>query len=81
MTKVSVIIPLYNKTLYVTKALDSVLAQTFTDYECIIINDGSTDDSASVVIQWIQNKVCSDRFRLINQQNAGVSEARNHGID
>ena len=81
MTKVSVIIPLYNKTLYVTKALDSVLAQTFTDYECIIINDGSTDDSASVVQQWIQNKACSDRFRLINQQNAGVSEARNHGID
>ena len=80
MTKVSVIIPIYNKTLYVAKALDSVLAQTFTDYECIIINDGSTDDSASVVKQWIQNKACSDRFRLINQQNAGVSEARNHGI-
>lgn len=79
--KVSVIIPLYNKALFVTKALDSVLAQTFTDYECVIINDGSTDDSASIAQQWMQNKACGERFRLINQPNAGVSAARNHGIE
>ncbi|MGN0187169.1 MAG: glycosyltransferase family 2 protein [Paludibacteraceae bacterium] len=79
--KVSIIIPLYNKALFVTKALDSVLAQTFTDYECVIINDGSTDDSVSIVQQWMQNNACSSRFRLINQSNGGVSAARNYGIE
>ena len=78
--RLSIIVPLYNKAPYVRKALDSVLAQTFTDYECVIINDGSTDDSASVVQQWMQNKACGARFRLINQPNAGVSAARNKGV-
>lgn len=81
MTKVSVIIPLYNKAFYVTKALDSVLVQTFTDYECIVINDGSTDDSASIVQKWMHNTACGKRFRIISQPNAGVSAARNHGIE
>ena len=86
--KVSIIIPLYNKAPYVTKALNSVLAQTFTDYECLIVNDGSTDNSKAVVEDWILN--VNDHqtainhslilFRLINQENAGVSAARNRGI-
>ena len=79
--KVSIIIPLYNKAPYVTKALDSVLAQTFTDYECLIVNDGSTDDSEAVVQSWLsQNSQYTVHFTLYNQENAGVSAARNHGI-
>lgn len=75
--KISVIIPLYNKAPYVTKALESVKAQTFTDWECIIVNDGSTDKSAEIVERLTIN---DERFRLINQENAGGSAARNRGI-
>lgn len=79
--KVSIIVPLYNKAPYVTKALDSVLAQTFTDYECLIVNDGSTDNSEAVVQSWLsQNSQYTVHFTLYNQENAGVSAARNHGI-
>lgn len=79
--KVSIIIPLYNKAPYVTKALDSVLAQTFTDYECIIVNDGSTDNSEAVVQSWLsRNSQYTVHFTLYTQENAGVSAARNHGI-
>jgi len=80
--KVSVIIPLFNKAPYVKKALESVKAQTFTDYECIIINDGSTDDSATIAEQWIKENSCrcGCGCRLITQTNAGVSAARNKGI-
>lgn len=86
--KVSIIIPLYNKAPYVTKAIESVKVQTFTDWECIVVNDGSTDNSKAVVEEWILN--VNDHqsainhslipFRLIDQENAGVSAARNHGI-
>lgn len=72
----SIIIPLYNKELYITKAINSILAQTYTHFEIIIINDGSTDQSAEQV-----EAINDDRIRLINQQNNGVSRARNRGID
>jgi len=64
------------------KALESVKAQTFTDYECLIINDGSTDQSAQVVRDWLEvrGKREEVRFRLINKENGGVSAARNSGI-
>lgn len=79
MSKISIIIPLYNKAPYVAKALESVTSQTYKDWECIIVNDGSTDNSLAVV-----NDYClmlnDERFRIINQENAGVSAARNHGI-
>lgn len=79
--KVSIIIPLYNKAPYVTKALESVKAQTFTDYECLIVNDGSTDNSEAVVQSWLsQNSQYTVHFTLYTQENAGVSAARNHGI-
>jgi glycosyltransferase involved in cell wall biosynthesis len=73
--KVSVIIPLYNKAPYVRRALDSIAAQTFTDFEAIVVDDGSTDDSAAIVANY------SDaRFRLIHQANAGPGSARNAGL-
>jgi hypothetical protein len=73
--KVSVVIPLYNKAPYVQRALDSVLAQTFGDFEVIVVDDGSTDGGANVV------RACADpRVRLIGQRNAGPGPARNRGI-
>ena len=75
--KFSVVIPLYNKAPYVAKAIQSVLAQTFTDNELIIIDDGSKDDSAIIATQAIENHT---NCRLIKQENAGVSLARNNGV-
>ena len=71
----SVIIPLYNKENFIEATLKSALNQTFTDFEIIIINDGSTDNSAEKVLQFTD-----DRIRLFNTENQGVSQARNFGI-
>ena len=75
--RLSVIIPLYNKAPYVAKAIQSVLAQTFTDYELIIVDDGSKDNSAEIASQVIEGH---ENCRLIRQDNAGVSMARNNGV-
>lgn len=71
----SVIIPLYNKAPYVEKALRSVLAQTFLDFELIVVNDGSKDDSLAVAQRVLEGTPAA----IINQENAGVSMARNNG--
>ena len=73
----SVIIPLYNKAPYVAKAIESVLAQTFSDYELVIVDDGSKDDSARIAAKTIEGRT---NCRLIHQENAGVSMARNNGV-
>lgn len=73
--KVSIVIPLYNKALYVERALDSISAQTFSDFEVIVVDDGSTDDGAALVIRYPDS-----RIRLITQANAGPGPARNTGI-
>ena len=74
----SVIIPVYNKGPYVSKAIESVLEQTFRDFELIVIDDGSADDSFQ------QAKVVLDsttvKYQLVHQENAGVSTARNNGV-
>ena len=75
--KFSVIIPLYNKALYVAKAIDSVLAQTYTDYELVIMDDGSQDDSFDIAQKTIEGY---ENCHLYRQQNAGVSVARNNGV-
>ena len=77
--KFSVIIPLYNKAPYVRKALESVCAQTYRDYELIVINDGSTDNSAIVADEYLKATDSID-YKIINQPNAGVSAARNNGV-
>lgn len=71
----SVVIPLYNKELSIRNTLQSVLDQTFTDFEIVIVNDGSTDSSVAVVEEFTDS-----RIRLIHQENQGVSAARNRGI-
>lgn len=71
----TVLIPLYNKEKYILNTINSVLNQTFKDFEILIINDGSTDNSLSIV-QTIED----DRIRIINKKNEGVSSARNVGI-
>jgi glycosyltransferase involved in cell wall biosynthesis len=72
----SVIIPLYNKEAYIAATLQSVLKQTFHNFEVIIINDGSTDGSIHKIKKFID-----DRIKIVNQKNAGVSVARNRGIE
>ena len=71
----SIIIPLYNKENAIEKTLKSVFNQSFTDYEVIVINDGSTDKSKEKVYAFSDS-----RLRLISTENKGVSQARNLGI-
>ena len=73
--RVSVIIPLYNKAPYIRRALDSVAAQTFRDFELIVVDDGSTDGGEQSVTDFGDARV-----RLIRQPNAGPGAARNRGI-
>lgn len=73
----SVIMPLYNKAAYVEKAIRSVLEQTYPHYELIVINDGSTDNSAILAEELLKDV---PNARLINQENAGVAVARNNGV-
>ena len=73
----SVIIPLYNKASYVAKAIESVLSQTFVDFELIVVDDGSRDDSFSIAAQAVEGH---DNCRIIRQENTGVSTARNNGV-
>lgn len=72
---ISVVIPLYNKEQSITSTLESVLAQTYKDFEIIVVNDGSTDNSVDVV-----RAIDDDRIVFISQENQGVSAARNTGI-
>lgn len=75
MCKISIIMPVYNKEKYVQKAIDSVIAQTFTDWELIMIDDGSTDLSFEICRQYKD-----ERIHLIRVENGGVSRARNIGL-
>ena len=77
MPKISIIIPCYNQENYISECLNSVVAQTFKDYEAIVIDDGSTDDSVEVIEKYTKKY---ENIRLIKQKNQGVIAARNNAI-
>ncbi len=78
MPKVSVIIPVYNMERFVGACLDSVLNQTFKDFECICVNDGSTDGTLNILKKYAEK---DGRIKLIDQSNQGGSAARNVGLN
>ena len=77
MPKISIIVPVYNVEKYLSQCLDSILTQTFKDFECICVNDGSTDNSLST-LQEYANK--DSRIKIMNQENKGLSGARNTAL-
>lgn len=77
MLKVSVILPVYNKEIYLERSIDSVLQQSYTNLELIIINDGSTDSSEEVILKKMKE---DNRIIYQNQKNQGVSNSRNQGL-
>lgn len=77
MALVSIVMPLYNGEKYLEKCIKSVISQTFTDWELIIVDDGSTDSSLCICKKIAE---CDPRIIVIHQENAGVSMARNNGL-
>ena len=78
MLKVSIIVPIYNDEKYLSQCIESLICQTYTNIEIILINDGSTDNSSTICEMFAQN---DNRIRTIHQQNKGLSGARNAGIE
>jgi len=76
--ELSIIVPVYNAEKYLRKCIDSILAQTFTNFECIIVDDGSTDSSSDICEHYSQ---ADTRIIVVHQENSGVSAARNKGIE
>ena len=76
--KISLIVPVYKVEQYLRRCLDSIASQTFTDWECILIDDGSPDKSGAICDEYAGR---DSRFRVIHQENKGVSAARNAGLD
>lgn len=77
MPQVTVIVPVYNNEKYLCCCIDSILGQSFSDFELLIIDDGSTDASGAICDQYAKKDA---RIKVIHQENAGVSSARNRGI-
>ena len=75
--KISIIVPCYNQAQYLDECLQSALDQTFQNWECIIINDGSPDETEEFAKNWTEKDA---RFLYFKKENGGVSFARNFGI-
>ena len=75
---VSIIVPVYNTEEYIRQCLDSILNQTYQNFECLLINDGSSDNSADICREYVAKDT---RFRYFEKENGGVSSARNLGIE
>lgn len=77
MPKISVVIPVYNVEKYLRECLDSVINQSFSNWECICVNDGSTDNSLDILQEYAKK---DSRIQIIDQKNGGIAFARNQGI-
>ena len=75
---VSVVIPIYNVSKWIDRGMEVILSQSLKDIEILLVDDGSTDDSAEKCRAWIEK---DDRVRLISKENGGAGSARNAGID
>ena len=75
---ISVIVPCYNQGIYLSAALQSIYEQTISNWECLIINDGATDDTEIIAQQWVLK---DNRFKYFYKQNGGLSSARNKGLE
>ena len=78
MPKISIIVPVYNVEEYIHRCIDSILAQTITDFELILVNDGSTDRSGEICDKYALE---DERVKVIHKSNGGPGEARNYGIN
>lgn len=78
MNRISVIVPVYNTEQYLTRCIDSILSQSFTDFELLLIDDGSTDGSENICDIYAEK---DSRVRVFHKENGGVSSARNLGLD
>ena len=76
--KISIIIPIFNASQYLRECIESVLSQSFRDFELILINDGSTDDSLTICKNY---EKLDARITVISEANGGVSKARNRGLN
>lgn len=77
MAQVTVVVPIYNVSAYLERSLGSLKNQSYKDFEILCVNDGSTDDSATVIQKFVDS---DDRFKRLDKQNGGLSDARNFGL-
>ena len=78
MPRLSIIVPVYKVEKYIHKCVDSILNQTFTDFELILVDDGSPDNCGRICDEYAEK---DSRVRVIHKENGGLSDARNYGID
>jgi glycosyltransferase involved in cell wall biosynthesis len=78
--RVSIIIPIYNGEKFIEECLDSVVTQTFKDFEILVVNDGSTDGSLMAIREWKEKNSNLEKVKVISTSNSGVSSARNTGV-
>ena len=75
---ISIIVPAYNASKYIEKCLNSILSQTYKNFEIIVVNDGSTDNTLDILKKCSEQ---SDKIKIVAQKNKGVSAARNNGLE
>ena len=78
MSKISIIVPVYNTEKYLSKCLNSLIKQTYKDIEIIVVNDGSKDKSLEIAKKFAKQ---DNRIKVFNKENGGLSSARNFGIE
>lgn len=78
MAEISIIVPVYQVEKYISQCIESILAQTFTDFELILVDDGSKDNSGKICDEYAEK---DKRIRVLHKENGGLSDARNKGLD